>query len=71
MDVAVRHLYQGDPLPELSEFDMLTVMGGPMSANDEADWLGSRLRLRGPGKRRALRAHLTHLLDNFVSFQPS
>jgi GMP synthase-like glutamine amidotransferase len=35
------HLYRGDALPSLDAFDMLTVMGGPMSANDEAalDWL--------------------------------
>ena len=44
-DVAVRHLYRGDPLPELSEFDMLVVMGGPMSANDEAAlaWLAPEI----------------------------
>ena len=35
ISVTVRHLYRGDPLPDLPEFDMLTVMGGPMSANDE------------------------------------
>ena len=33
--VTARYLYRGDPLPDFSEFDMLTVMGGPMSANDE------------------------------------
>ena len=43
--ITVRHLYRGDPLPELSEFDMLTVMGGPMSANDEAvlPWLAPEI----------------------------
>ncbi|QDT38014.1 type 1 glutamine amidotransferase [Stratiformator vulcanicus] len=39
--VAVSHVYRGDPLPALDEFDMLVVMGGPMSVNDEAehDWI--------------------------------
>jgi len=34
-------------LPWLSDFDMLTVMGGPMSANDEAglSWLGPEIAL--------------------------
>jgi GMP synthase-like glutamine amidotransferase len=43
--VAVRHLYRGDPLPDLPEFDMLTVMGGPMSANDETvlPWLAPEI----------------------------
>lgn len=45
IDSTVRHLYRGDPLPDLSEFDMLTVMGGPMSANDEAvlPWLAPEM----------------------------
>ena len=45
--LTVRHLYRGDPLPELSEFDMLTVMGGPMSVNDEAvlSWLAPEIAL--------------------------
>ena len=30
------HLPRDATLPSLSDFDMLTVMGGPMSANDEA-----------------------------------
>src|ERR1700730_11789951 len=35
------HLYRDPTLPSLADFDMLTVMGGPMSANDEArlGWL--------------------------------
>ena len=43
--VTVRHLYRGDLLPDLSEFDMLTVMGGPMSANDERvlPWLAPEI----------------------------
>ena len=49
IDVAVRHLYRGDPLPDLAEFDMLTVMGGPMSANDEAvlPWLTPEIAFAG------------------------
>jgi GMP synthase-like glutamine amidotransferase len=45
ISVTVRHLYRGDPLPDLAEFDMLTVMGGPMSANDEAvlPWLAPEI----------------------------
>lgn len=44
-NLSVRHLYRGDRLPELSEFDMLVVMGGPMSANDEAAlaWLAPEI----------------------------
>ena len=45
--IAVAHLYSGDPLPALADFDMLTVMGGPMSANDEAKfaWLAPEIAL--------------------------
>jgi GMP synthase-like glutamine amidotransferase len=41
------HLYRDPTLPPLSDFDMLTVMGGPMSANDEArlEWLGPEIAL--------------------------
>ncbi len=41
----VKHLFRGDSLPELTEFDMLAVMGGPMSANDEAalPWLAPEI----------------------------
>jgi len=43
----VFHLYRDTTLPSLSDFDMLTVMGGPMSANDEArlGWLGPEIAL--------------------------
>ena len=43
----VFHLYRDTTLPSLSDFDMLTVMGGPMSANDEAQlgWLGREIAL--------------------------
>jgi GMP synthase-like glutamine amidotransferase len=41
------HLYRDATLPSLADFDMLTVMGGPMSANDEAQfgWLGPEITL--------------------------
>jgi GMP synthase-like glutamine amidotransferase len=47
VSVAVTHLYKGEPLPALSDFDMLTVMGGPMSVNDEAEyaWLAPEIAL--------------------------
>ncbi len=47
IEIAAAHLYRGDPLPSLSEFGMLTVMGGPMSANDEGlyPWLGPEIAL--------------------------
>lgn len=37
----------GEPLPSTPEFDMLVVMGGPMSVNDERDhaWLAGEKRL--------------------------
>jgi GMP synthase (glutamine-hydrolysing) len=40
-------LYRDTRLPSLSDFDMLTVMGGPMSANDKArlGWLGPEIAL--------------------------
>ena len=36
-------LYAGDPLPALNRFDILVIMGGPMSVHDEANypWLKS------------------------------
>jgi GMP synthase-like glutamine amidotransferase len=41
------HLHRDPTLPSLADFDMLTVMGGPMSANDEAQlgWLGREIAL--------------------------
>jgi GMP synthase-like glutamine amidotransferase len=41
------HLYRDPALPSVADFDMLTVMGGPMSANDEArlSWLGPEIAL--------------------------
>jgi len=45
--VRIFHLYRDATLPSLSDFDMLTVLGGPMSANDDAQhgWLGPELAL--------------------------
>jgi GMP synthase-like glutamine amidotransferase len=45
--VCIFPLYRDATLPALSDIDMLAVMGGPMSANDEArlDWLGSEIAL--------------------------
>jgi len=43
----IYQLYRDTALPPVSDFDMLTVMGGPMSANDEArlGWLGPEIAL--------------------------
>lgn len=55
--VSTSHLYRADPLPALDTFDWLVVMGGPMGADDEADypWLGAEKalirRAIGNGKR--------------------
>ena len=39
--VTTTRLYNGDPLPELDDFEWLVIMGGPMNIFDEADhpWL--------------------------------
>jgi len=36
--VGVTRLYAGDPLPLCADVDLLVVMGGPMSVNDEAEY---------------------------------
>ena len=36
--VTVSHLYQGDALPALDAVDLLVIMGGPMSVNDESEF---------------------------------
>ena len=43
----IYQLYRDTALPPVSDFDMLTVMGGPISANDEAQlgWLGPEIAL--------------------------
>src|SRR5271165_3985143 len=38
VSMTVAHLYRGDALPSLSDFDMLAVMGGPMSVNDSSHY---------------------------------
>lgn len=45
--LAVSHLYAGDALPALSDFDRLVVMGGPMSVGDTDvyPWLADELDL--------------------------
>lgn len=45
--LSVYHGYRGGGLPALDSFDMLTVMGGPMSVNDIATlpWLGPEIDL--------------------------
>jgi len=39
--IAVTHLYRGEELPDPAYFELLVMMGGPMSVNDEAahPWL--------------------------------
>ncbi|MBN2011479.1 type 1 glutamine amidotransferase [candidate division KSB1 bacterium] len=41
--VTATHVYRGDPLPDPDSFDMLIIMGGPMSVNDDAQypWLAA------------------------------
>jgi len=36
--VTSTHLYANEPLPPVDSFDLLVVMGGPMGANDDADF---------------------------------
>jgi GMP synthase-like glutamine amidotransferase len=42
-------VFAGEPLPKVSDFDWLIVMGGPMSANDDAvlPWMAPEKRLIG------------------------
>ena len=44
--LSASHLYRGDPLPSLQDFDWLIVMGGPMAVSDEAQypWLADEQR---------------------------
>jgi GMP synthase (glutamine-hydrolysing) len=47
LPLRVFHLYRDSTLPALSDFDMLTIMGGPMSVNDEDQfsWLALEIAL--------------------------
>ncbi|CAI2622244.1 hypothetical protein AKUH3B203M04_00370 [Apilactobacillus kunkeei] len=38
-DVYIYHPYQFGILPKVEETDMLVIMGGPMSVNDDIDWI--------------------------------
>lgn len=38
-DVYIYHPYQFGYLPKVDETDMLVIMGGPMSVNDDVDWI--------------------------------
>jgi GMP synthase-like glutamine amidotransferase len=42
-------IYKGEPLPPINSFDMLVVMGGPMSVNEEEKyaWLAPEKKLIG------------------------
>lgn len=44
--VSVTHLFQNEPLPEITDFDVLVVLGGPMNVSDEAEfpWLSEEKR---------------------------
>lgn len=46
-DVDGTHLHEGDSLPESVDYDLLVVMGGPMSATDDAEypWLADERAL--------------------------
>jgi GMP synthase-like glutamine amidotransferase len=45
--IEATHLYSGEALPQLNDFDWLIAMGGPMSVNDEHrhEWLVAEKRL--------------------------
>jgi GMP synthase-like glutamine amidotransferase len=52
--VAVTEQFSGGRLPGINEFDFLVLMGGPMSANDDAHfaWLAPEKKLIGEAVRR-------------------
>jgi GMP synthase-like glutamine amidotransferase len=62
------HLYRGDPLPQPECFDLLVLMGGPTSVNDERDhpWLSMEKKLvRASIESRARNSgHLPRRADN-------
>ncbi len=37
-DISATHLYKGDALPSINDFDWLIVMGGPMGIYDEENY---------------------------------
>src|SRR5258705_13211660 len=45
--IEVTRLDRGDPIPDVSDFDALVTMGGPMSVNDETThpWIVGEKRL--------------------------
>ena len=43
LNVSGSHLYRGDQLPDVKDFDHLIVMGGPMGANDDHLYAWMRL----------------------------
>jgi GMP synthase-like glutamine amidotransferase len=45
--IGTAHLYRNEPLPDPADFDLLLVMGGPMSVNDESEfpWLAPEKQL--------------------------
>ncbi|MBX7218896.1 MAG: type 1 glutamine amidotransferase [Blastocatellia bacterium] len=44
--VSVTHLFHHEPLPQVTDFDLLVVLGGPMNVSDEAEfpWLREEKR---------------------------
>ncbi len=44
--LVITHLYANEPLPDHDDYDLLVLMGGPMSVNDEAEhsWLVAEKR---------------------------
>jgi GMP synthase-like glutamine amidotransferase len=42
---SITHLYNAEPLPDVSDVDLLVVMGGPMGANEDATipWLAAEV----------------------------
>jgi cobyric acid synthase len=55
-DIRYTRFFEGDPLPDLGAVDLLVVMGGPMSVNDEADF--PWLKLEKQTIRQALARHI-------------
>ncbi|MCP5143427.1 MAG: type 1 glutamine amidotransferase [Gammaproteobacteria bacterium] len=47
LELNIAHLYRGDAVPQVQDFDGLVVMGGPMSVHDDAQhaWLANERAL--------------------------